>query len=167
MALRVDTQPGLDRPSGFPGFLDSRHMKLVRLSALRTGRLYSLRKIHSALLIFVSLSWSQSHCADVCINWMKNLKNPTWHQTSNIPVCSAVSQPTAYRAEPRRDMLHRISPRSIINMDSMSSNSFTALREGWLSLARCTLTCACSTTLYKELMYGIHNSSRNSFNSWY
>ena len=36
---------GLDRPLGFlevqtPEFLDHRHMKAVRLSALRTGRLY-------------------------------------------------------------------------------------------------------------------------------
>jgi hypothetical protein len=36
---------GLDRPLGFleveaPEFLDNRHMKVVRLSALRTGRLY-------------------------------------------------------------------------------------------------------------------------------
>ena len=36
---------GLDRPRGFqevevPRFQDSRHMKVVRLSALRTGRLY-------------------------------------------------------------------------------------------------------------------------------
>jgi hypothetical protein len=36
---------GLDRPLGFqefeaPRFLDNRHMKVVRLSALRTGRLF-------------------------------------------------------------------------------------------------------------------------------
>jgi hypothetical protein len=36
---------GLDRPLGFQEveaeeFLDNRHMKVVRLSALRTGRLY-------------------------------------------------------------------------------------------------------------------------------
>jgi hypothetical protein len=36
---------GLDRPLGIqeveaPRFLDNRHMKTVRLSALRTGRLY-------------------------------------------------------------------------------------------------------------------------------
>jgi len=36
---------GLDRPRGFqkvddPKFQDSRHMKVVRLSALRTGHLY-------------------------------------------------------------------------------------------------------------------------------
>jgi len=37
---------GLDRPRGFqegeaPRFQDNRHMKVVRLSALRTGPLYS------------------------------------------------------------------------------------------------------------------------------
>jgi hypothetical protein len=36
---------GLDRPTGFeeveaPRFLDNRHMKVVRLTALRTGRVY-------------------------------------------------------------------------------------------------------------------------------
>jgi hypothetical protein len=41
---------GLDRPFGFqefvaPRFLDNRHMKVVRLSALRTGRLYPPGKI--------------------------------------------------------------------------------------------------------------------------
>jgi hypothetical protein len=41
---------GLDRPLGFqeveaPIFLDNRHMKVVRLSALHTGRLYPPGKI--------------------------------------------------------------------------------------------------------------------------
>jgi hypothetical protein len=41
---------GLDRPWGFQevvaaGFLDSQHMKVVRLSALRTGRLYGTENI--------------------------------------------------------------------------------------------------------------------------
>jgi hypothetical protein len=41
---------GLDRPLGFqkveaPRFLDNRHMKVVRLSALRTGHLYHPGKI--------------------------------------------------------------------------------------------------------------------------
>jgi hypothetical protein len=40
---------GLERPLGFqevevPRFFDSRHIKMVRLSALRTGRLYPPRK---------------------------------------------------------------------------------------------------------------------------
>jgi hypothetical protein len=41
---------GQDRPLGFqeveaPRFLDNRHIKVVRLSALRTGRLYPTGKI--------------------------------------------------------------------------------------------------------------------------
>jgi hypothetical protein len=41
---------GMDRPLGFqeveaPRFLDNRHMKVVRLSAVRTGRLYPPGKI--------------------------------------------------------------------------------------------------------------------------
>ena len=47
VGLRVKSNPitGLDRPWGFqeeeaPRFQDNRHMKMVRLSALRTGRLY-------------------------------------------------------------------------------------------------------------------------------
>jgi hypothetical protein len=40
----------LDRPVGFqkveaPEFLDNRHMKVVRLSAIRTGRLYPQEKV--------------------------------------------------------------------------------------------------------------------------
>ena len=43
--LKSDLITGLDRPRGFkevevPRFQDNRHMKVVRLSALRTGRLY-------------------------------------------------------------------------------------------------------------------------------
>jgi len=42
---------GLDRPRGFqeveaPRFQDNRHMKMVRLSALRTGHLYPPGNIH-------------------------------------------------------------------------------------------------------------------------
>jgi hypothetical protein len=36
---------GLYRPRGLPGFLDNRHMKMARLSALRTGRFYPKGKI--------------------------------------------------------------------------------------------------------------------------
>jgi hypothetical protein len=50
--IKAKTVPitGLNRPMSFqeveaPRFLDNRHMKVVKLSALRTGHLYSLRNI--------------------------------------------------------------------------------------------------------------------------
>jgi len=55
---------GLDRPRGFqevevPRFQDIQHMKVVRLSALHTGRLYPPRKYswHSFLLEDESTPW--------------------------------------------------------------------------------------------------------------
>ena len=48
---------GLDRPLGFqeveaPRFLDNRHLKVARLSALGTGRLYPT---HETTLVLISV----------------------------------------------------------------------------------------------------------------
>jgi hypothetical protein len=47
--IKSNPYAGLERPLRFqevkaPRFLDSRHMKVVRLSAIRTGRVYPPRK---------------------------------------------------------------------------------------------------------------------------
>ena len=41
ISLQTRTRPGVFSRLRFPGFLNSRHMKVVRLSALRTGHLKS------------------------------------------------------------------------------------------------------------------------------
>ena len=55
MAVKAIPVTGLDRPLGFqeveaPRFQDSWHMKVVRLSVLRTGRLYPSQEIFLVLL---------------------------------------------------------------------------------------------------------------------
>jgi hypothetical protein len=54
MMIKMYSNPitGLDRPRGFqevegPRFQDSRHIKVVRLSALKTGHLYLPPRIYS------------------------------------------------------------------------------------------------------------------------
>jgi hypothetical protein len=73
---------GLDRPTGFqeveaPRFLDNRHMKVVRLSALRTGRVYPPE---AELTI---------------VRPMKKSTDTIGNRNRDLPLCSAVPQPTA------------------------------------------------------------------------
>ena len=71
-------------------FLDDRPMKMVRLSALRTGRFHP-RKDTSVL----TSVRAQDHCAAAKIKMMKNPRDLIGNQTHHIPTCSAMSQPTA------------------------------------------------------------------------
>jgi hypothetical protein len=74
--LYINPITGLDRPRGFqeieaPRFQDNRHMKVVRLSALRTGRLYILGNIPGTHFCW-SLSLPQGHSAAGRITSMKD-----------------------------------------------------------------------------------------------
>ena len=89
---------GLDRPRGFqeveaPRFQDNRHMKVVRLSALRTGRLYPPGNITGTHL-YQRLSRPQDHSAAGRIMSMKNSNDTIGNRTRDLPDCSAVPQPT-------------------------------------------------------------------------
>jgi len=78
---------------------DSRYMKVVRLSALRTGYLYPSRNIPGTHLYYTP-SRSQGHSAAERIMWMKHSKNTIRDRTRALPACRAVPQPTAPQHAP-------------------------------------------------------------------
>ena len=74
-----------------PRFQDNRHMKVVRLSALRTGRLYFPGNIPGSHFC-QRLSRPQGHSA---ARRIMSMKNSIGDRTRDLPTCSAVPQPTA------------------------------------------------------------------------
>jgi hypothetical protein len=77
-----------------PRVLDNRHMKVVVLSALRTGRLYTPGNIPGTHFCQMP-SRPQDHSATERIMSMKNYSDTMWSRTRDLPACSAVPQPTA------------------------------------------------------------------------
>jgi len=77
-----------------PTFQDSRQVKLVRLSALRTGRLYLQEKF---LVLISARGWfnPRVHTAVGRIMSMKNSSDTTGNQTPDLPACNEVPRPTA------------------------------------------------------------------------
>jgi len=69
-------------------------MKVVRLSAPRTGRLYHPGNIPGTHFCY-RLSQAQGHSAAGRIVSMKNSNDIIWNRTRDLPTCSAVPQPTA------------------------------------------------------------------------
>jgi len=67
-------------------------MKLVKLSALRTGRFYP-QEISLVLISVKRLSQPQDHSAAGRIMSMKNSDDTIGNRTRNLPACSAVLQP--------------------------------------------------------------------------
>ena len=94
---------GLDRPWGFqkleaPRFQDNRHMKVVSLSALRTGRLYTPGNIPGTHFC-LRQDQPQGHT----IMSLKNSNDIIGNRTRDLPECRAVPHPTA---PPRVSWIH-------------------------------------------------------------
>jgi hypothetical protein len=93
---------GLDRPTGFqdveaPRFLDNLHMKVVRLSAIRTGRLYPPppppRKYSWSSFLLEAESTPGPQCGRKDYVNEKNSTGTIGNRTRDLPVCSAVPKP--------------------------------------------------------------------------
>ena len=72
---------------------------MVRLSTLRTGRLYP-PEIFLALISVKDLSRPQGHSAAGRIMSMKNSSDTIGNRTRDLPACSAVPHPTALPRTP-------------------------------------------------------------------
>jgi hypothetical protein len=101
---------GLYRPLGgqeveAPRFLDNRHIKVVRLSALHTGRLYPPGNIPGTDFRY-RLSRPQDHSAAERIMSMKSTSDIIGNRTRDLPVCSAVPQQTAPPRVPCVQTIH-------------------------------------------------------------
>jgi hypothetical protein len=94
---------GLDRPLGFQEveahrFQDIRHMKVIRLSVLRTVRLYPTVNIPGTHFCY-RLSRPQGHSAAGRIMSMKNSNDTIGNRTRDLLAFSSVPQPTAPQRE--------------------------------------------------------------------
>ena len=76
-----------------PTFEDNRHMKVARLSALSTGRLYPPGNIPGAHFCY-RLSQPQGLGAAGRIMSMKNSNDIIWNRNRDLPARSAVPRPT-------------------------------------------------------------------------
>ena len=94
--LHALTSPGGSRRFRLPEFLDSPHRKVVRLSALRPGRLTR----RGNLWHWKRLCRPQDHSAVGGIKSAKYPNDPIANRTRDIPACNAVPFQTALPLTP-------------------------------------------------------------------
>ena len=91
--LQAWTGPEGFQESEAPRFHNNRHMKVVSLSALSTGRLYTPGNIPGSHFCY-RLSQPQGHNAAGRIMSIKNSSDTIGNLTRDLPTCSAAPQPT-------------------------------------------------------------------------
>ena len=97
------------RRSRLPEGLDNRHMKVAKLSALRTGLFFPPRRDPS-YSFFKRLIRPQGHSVAGRITSMKNPNDTIENRTRNTLACSAVPHPTALS----RAWIHTLRTRDVI-----------------------------------------------------
>jgi hypothetical protein len=106
-AGRVKVKESLHRPWGFqeveaPRFIDNRHMQVVRMSGLRTGRLYPQGNVPGTHFCY-RLSRPQGHRVAGRIKSMTNANDTIGNRTRVLPGCTALPQPTALPTAPLQE----------------------------------------------------------------
>ena len=98
--LQAWTGPEDSRRLRLPDFKEIGTCKVVRLSALRTSRLYPPENIPGTHFC-QRLSQPQGHSAAGRIMSMKNSNDTIGNPTRDLPACSAVPQPTVLPRAPQ------------------------------------------------------------------
>jgi len=88
------------------GGLEVWHMKVIRLSALRTGRLYLPGNIPGTHYCY-RLSRPQGHSETGRLMWIKNFNDTIWNRTRDLLACSTAPQPNAPRVT-HNEQEHRL-----------------------------------------------------------
>ena len=114
-------------------------MKVVRLSAIRTGRLYPPGNIPGTHFC-LRLSQPQGHSAAGKIMSMKNPNDTNGNRTRDLPACSAVPQPTALqRARSIITQLHQITLVGLYDVKELSSPTSSTAQVRFVVQSGCSL----------------------------